>query len=74
MSVNNNDDALACYKKSLELNPNDAQTWEFLGKLLKSKEMYSETSQAYDKALELKPKNESLKKDRDELAAQLNKS
>ena len=34
----------------------------------------AEALQAYDKAVELAPDNESIRKDRDELAAQLNKS
>lgn len=47
--------AIECYKKSLELNPDDFDTWFNLGLAYKNNHLYDESINAYKNALSVNP-------------------
>lgn len=51
------DEALKCYIKSIELNPQNADPYTNLGSILQEKEQISEAIKNYEKALQLMPEN-----------------
>ena len=50
--------AIACFDKSIKLNPNDEFVWNDKGFSLKELQRHEEAIICYDKAIELNPKNE----------------
>ena len=49
-------------KKALKITPNDASAWAGLGFAYDGSEDYSNSHEAYKKAVELDPNNETYKK------------
>ncbi|SCW85176.1 TPR repeat-containing protein [Sphingobium faniae] len=48
-------DAMAAYRSALAADPNDAESWRALGKLLRWNGQLRESREAYEKALQLEP-------------------
>ena len=51
-------EAIVCYNKAIELNPNDENAWCFKGKCLSDMQRYEEAIVCYNKAIELNSNNE----------------
>ena len=51
-------EAIVCYNKAIELNPNDENAWCFKGKCLSDMQRYEEAIVCYNKAIELNPNYE----------------
>jgi len=51
-------EAIVCYNKAIELNPNDENAWCFKGKCLSDMQRYEEAIVCYNKAIELNPNDE----------------
>ncbi len=51
------DEALVCYGKVLELDPQNLETWHNKGNVLTKMERFDEALVCYGKALELDPQN-----------------
>lgn len=58
----NFEEAKRCFKKALKINPNSASAWAGLGFAYDGAEDYSNSLEAYKKAVELEPANENYKK------------
>jgi tetratricopeptide (TPR) repeat protein len=50
-------EAIRCYDKALEINPNNVYAWSNKGTALDKLGMYEEAIRCYDKALEINPNN-----------------
>ena len=55
--LGNNDEAIECYDKALEINPQNADAYYKKGLSLSTIEKYAEAIECYDKALEINPQN-----------------
>ena len=54
----NYEEAIRCFKKSVELNPNDANNWDWLGYSYSKNQQFKEARNAYGMALEIDPNND----------------
>jgi tetratricopeptide (TPR) repeat protein len=55
LNLGNNEEAIVCYEKAIELDPNDAYAWNNKGLSLSNLARYEEAIKSYDKAIELDP-------------------
>ncbi|MFP3206731.1 MAG: tetratricopeptide repeat protein, partial [Hydrogenobaculum sp.] len=51
------EEALQCYDKAIQLEPNNALYWNNKGDALRNLKRYEEALQCYDKAIQLEPNN-----------------
>jgi len=51
------EEAIECYDKAIELNPNNPDYWNIKGNALMKLKRYEEAFECYDKAIELNPNN-----------------
>ena len=51
------EEAIECYEKALEIDPNDGNAWFFKGLALENFEKYDEAIACYERALEIDPKD-----------------
>jgi serine/threonine protein kinase/Flp pilus assembly protein TadD len=58
-----NDQAIACFRKAIELNPNDWASYTNLGIALGEKGLHEEAIAAFEQAIKLSPQDESLVND-----------
>ncbi|NER28297.1 MAG: tetratricopeptide repeat protein, partial [Symploca sp. SIO1C4] len=54
-SLSRYEEAIACYQKALEIQPDDSYAWYWQGNLLSDLERYEQAIASYEKVLEIKP-------------------
>jgi tetratricopeptide (TPR) repeat protein len=54
-NLGNNEEAIECYNKALEIDPNYAKVWNDKGAILTDLAKHEEAIECFDKSLELNP-------------------
>ena len=66
--------AIQCFDKALEIDPNNASTWNNKGLVLDHLRKYDDAIQCYDKALEIDPNNDLFNENRNIVLEKLGKT